>query len=283
MLNDGYWHHFDIVYKYDTLNSINNIFKVYIDDQLLGQTTSNSTGALLDSFNNNPFVTHIGALAGSVFTGKLDNIRIWDKALSEQELINYNSCLPGGNESNLFAFWNFENNNDTIIYDISPNQHFGYINNLSNYINDPAVLNCNLINTQGCDSTLILNIIFDICGCTDPLAFNYNANATSDDGSCVYVVLGCKDSTQFNYEPLANTDDGSCVPFIYGCIDSTQFNFSPLANTDDGSCIPFIYGCTDSTQFNYNPLANTYDGSCIPFIYGCTDSLACNFIRSKYG
>ena len=136
----------------------------------------------------------------------------------------------------------------------------------------------NYLNYNGCDSIHTLDLRINICGCTDSLAYNYNPNANSDDGSCVDIVLGCIDSSQFNYDPLANTDDGSCVPFIYGCIDSTQFNFNPFANTDDGSCIPFIYGCTDSTQFNYNSLANTSDGSCIPFIYGCIDSLACNFL-----
>ena len=30
-----------------------------------------------------------------------------------------------------------------------------------------------------------------IDGCTDPLALNYNANATTDDGSCTYPILEC--------------------------------------------------------------------------------------------
>ena len=51
----------------------------------------------------------------------------------------------------------------------------------------------------------------DIPGCTDESAFNYDANATSDDGSCVSVVNGCTDSDASNYNGDANTSDDSCI------------------------------------------------------------------------
>ena len=51
----------------------------------------------------------------------------------------------------------------------------------------------------------------DIPGCTDELAFNYDANATSDDGSCVAVVSGCTDADASNYNGDANTSDDSCI------------------------------------------------------------------------
>ena len=41
-------------------------------------------------------------------------------------------------------------------------------------------------------------------GCTDPTAFNYNASATIDDGSCIVLSGGCSDSEANNYsgDPL---------------------------------------------------------------------------------
>jgi len=40
-----------------------------------------------------------------------------------------------------------------------------------------------------------------ILGCTDPLALNYNENATVDTGLCVYSgqTSGCTDPSAINY------------------------------------------------------------------------------------
>merc|ERR1719446_1297573 len=46
-------------------------------------------------------------------------------------------------------------------------------------------------------------------GCMDPLATNYDPEATRCDGHCLY--LGCTDSQATNYNELALDDDGSCA------------------------------------------------------------------------
>ena len=53
----------------------------------------------------------------------------------------------------------------------------------------------------------------EIYGCTDPLADNYNPDATADDGNCEYE--GCTDPLADNYDPDANVNDGSCVCLLY--------------------------------------------------------------------
>tara|TARA_B100000674_G_scaffold145362_1_gene114842 strand:+ start:9271 stop:14052 length:4782 start_codon:yes stop_codon:yes gene_type:complete len=153
------------------------------------------------------------------------------------------------------------------------------------------------------DDINISMILPNIYGCTDSVAINFDPNANTDDGSCLYCVYGCMDSTAFNYDssatcpdlscvsimygctdPLAlnyylgaNVDDGSCIYSIYGCTDSNAINYDPTVLIDDGSCIYPLLGCTDSTAYNFDSLANTDDGSCQPYIYGCTDSLALNY------
>ncbi len=85
---------------------------------------------------------------------------------------------------------------------------------------------------QGC-AAMMMNLVY---GCMDTAAFNYNSDATIDDGTCIPKIYGCTDSLAFNYDSTANTNDGSCMPVIPGCIDSLALNFDSLANTDDGSC-----------------------------------------------
>ena len=67
-----------------------------------------------------------------------------------------------------------------------------------------------IIDDNGCFNFvgLVVGIDSSSNGCTDPLAFNYDPNAITDDGSCVYV--GCTDPNAANYNSLATIDDGSC-------------------------------------------------------------------------
>ena len=51
----------------------------------------------------------------------------------------------------------------------------------------------------------------EVLGCTDPSAYNYDASANTDDGSCIAIVNGCTDPSASNYDSSANTDDGSCT------------------------------------------------------------------------
>ena len=45
-------------------------------------------------------------------------------------------------------------------------------------------------------------------GCTYPFALNFDPEATSDAGFCVFP--GCTDSEAVNYNSISNVDDGTC-------------------------------------------------------------------------
>tara|TARA_R100001129_G_scaffold157447_1_gene120887 strand:+ start:4913 stop:11743 length:6831 start_codon:yes stop_codon:yes gene_type:complete len=122
---------------------------------------------------------------------------------------------------------------------------------------------------------------YDISGCTDPNAFNFNSAATIDDGSCVEVIEGCMDVNAINYNPNANVDDGSCEfqeEVKVGCMDSLANNYDVNATVACADCCTYTaYGCMDPTAQNYDPLAQEDDGTCIPHVDGCTDPIALNW------
>ena len=102
-----------------------------------------------------------------------------------------------------------------------------------------GAVNC----TDGSQTTLSSNCIYPICdtggdisGCTDETAFNYNPNATIDDGSCVSELEGCMDEDALNYDMDANTWCSGCCEYE-GCMDEEALNYDSDATTDDGSCI----------------------------------------------
>ena len=110
------------------------------------------------------------------------------------------------------------------------------------------------LDTEIIDCTTI-NVIYvePVLGCTDSEACNYDLEASSDDGSCIYAEVGydcngdCLDG-----EPdcagvcggFAYVDDcGVCdhIPFndnttCFGCIDSVACNYDDTAVIDNGSC-----------------------------------------------
>ena len=74
----------------------------------------------------------------------------------------------------------------------------------------------------------------EVEGCTDLMACNFDAEATTDDDSCEYADAGydCDGNC------LADSDgDGVCDDFeVPGCMDEPACNFDAEATDDDGSC-----------------------------------------------
>ena len=65
-----------------------------------------------------------------------------------------------------------------------------------------------------------------------------SASATCDDGSCIAPVYGCTDPLALNYYAGASIDNGSCC-YVSGCMDPIYTEYDALACIDDGSCAQY--------------------------------------------
>lgn len=83
--------------------------------------------------------------------------------------------------------------------------------------------------------------LMDNLGCVDDTACNYDATATVDDGSCLFIGDPCDDGDPDTFNEVIN-EDCECVGestegLIFGCTDEEACNFNEEATNDDGSCI----------------------------------------------
>jgi len=106
-LADDTWH--QVVGVFNSIDSR----KLYVDGNYTGQSTSDVT------FIDNAMNTNIGRWGDNTpseyFNGMIDNVIIWNKALSDEEIMNYYNNLPAENESNLVGMWDFNEGTGTSI------------------------------------------------------------------------------------------------------------------------------------------------------------------------
>jgi hypothetical protein len=106
---DGSWHH--VAFVVDTTSG-----RTYIDGQLV--STQPWTGAPFTSQSTEPlrFGTYPGG-AGQLFNGQLDEVTLWNIALTSPQMNDLMNTQPLGNESGLQGYWRFDENGGGTAYD----------------------------------------------------------------------------------------------------------------------------------------------------------------------
>lgn len=128
-------------------------------------------------------------------------------------------------------------------------------------------------------------------GCTDNQACNFNPQALSNDGTCIYTdnndntifedmpwlknLIDIENCTRESVIVYQNTSTGAilvsvsngrcvksytCAGFITG--ESISNQMQPIRTWSCKDCAGNIVGCTNSNACNYNPGATQNDGSC---------------------
>ncbi|WP_055446591.1 LamG-like jellyroll fold domain-containing protein [Lacinutrix mariniflava] len=125
-INDGNWHHIAA-----TLGG--NAIKIYIDGILETQATASGI------INNNAEIVLIGnnsIYPDRLFTGNMDDIRIWSVAKTANQINAGKNCELQGNETGLVAYYNFnqgidaaDNTSETTLLDATSNANNGTLTN----------------------------------------------------------------------------------------------------------------------------------------------------------
>lgn len=94
-------------------------------------------------------------------------------------------------------------------------------------------------------------------GCTNPIACNYNADATVSDGSCLLVGDSCDDLDDTTINDVYGPDCVcSGVEIIEGCTDADACNYMDDANEDNASCAYVGDFCDDNDQETFDDVYN---------------------------
>ena len=124
------WHHIFVIFE-------NGNQKFYWDGVLT--TTDTWTNNVI----NTPTNLQVGYKTGGMYyNGNIDDVQIWDIALTDIDVVNYMNCPPNGNEMGLVGYWNFEEGSGTNAIDLTSNGNNGIIIGAT-YDTDTPPQNCN--------------------------------------------------------------------------------------------------------------------------------------------
>jgi hypothetical protein len=117
----GSWNHITAIVK-----GVWDI-ELYLNGVNVGGEYSGSSNYLMDS-SKPGFASSAYFISNGVvyrLKGLLDDIRLWDRALTENEIRNTMCFNLKGDESGLIGYWNFNEKSGTTTFDLSPNGFHG--------------------------------------------------------------------------------------------------------------------------------------------------------------
>jgi hypothetical protein len=211
-INNGQWRHISLVVDQAAGNS-----KIYVDG-VLDKTSATWTPP--QDFSNTVDLI-IGADGTSthlnLWSGQIDNIRLWNKAMTPTEVNADRSSVISGPTANLVACWDFDNAVAPTVPDVSGNNHPGMLNGnatISAVTNNMTYQSATLTQTElpvgkGDTNQRIIAVNVITGGTDNPIdlsALNFTMNGTTN----VSDVTGIKvyytgSSNRFNTNNLFST------------------------------------------------------------------------------
>jgi len=105
-----------------------NTTKFYINGSL--DATGTGLSKNLAGNNSNVYIGWDGQQGDKFFTGKIDEVRIWDNVRTQTEIQDNMYKELVGTESNLVAYYNFNDGRGTSVFDLTSNDNNGIMTNM---------------------------------------------------------------------------------------------------------------------------------------------------------
>lgn len=159
---DGNWHHIAFVVD-------NNGGKLYVDGMLRASrgwngTPSASSTAMPLSFG------YYNSPAGGYFAGEMDEVRLWNRAKSQREIIRDMQAILNGNETGLVGYWKLDGGHGTTAVDSNAPVQNGTLSGSIRWLSSTAPVD-------------LVNVVFGT-----PRSFRLNAWDVNND-VLTYTVL----------------------------------------------------------------------------------------------
>jgi hypothetical protein len=122
-VTDGKWHYVAAVFENDGTPNVTDV-KLYVDG--VKDPISSSVSQTINTGNIEN--VKIGAFTDSdsrYFDGLIDNVQIWEVALTQEQIYANMHQRLTGTEPDLAAYWNMDEEEGQIVYDLSPSGNHG--------------------------------------------------------------------------------------------------------------------------------------------------------------
>lgn len=286
-VNDGNWHHIAAVY--DGTDKV-----IYIDGVEVARDNNSHGGRDLGSGTNRFGFIGDGSEAGTFnagrnniyYEGAIDEVRIWHTVRSATEISNNRNTCLSGSETNLAAYYSFNETSGTTLNDITGNGNTGTLFNFNTAVawSSDAPFSCGSCETARVLVTAMIGIGTPLNLVSDTTASCNQTSLTLDAGTgyANYLWSTTATSSSINVNNSGTywvqVDDG------VGCYDSDTINVK-IANgpartalnfdgtNDYASIANFSYASSSITEVTVEAWINTTNGA---------DQIIASFDRSDY-
>lgn len=276
-ITDNNWHHLAMV-----IDVTNTNCAIYVDGTLEQSNSSVFIGGT-NTVNNsgNLFFGTISNLS-SFLNGQLDDIRFWNKSMTNTEIATDYTTTVTGAEPDLLAAWDFENVSGNSVTDITGHNHTGTLTNGASIIalnGTMLVQSVSLIQTElptgiGDTDQRIIAIKVATTGNVNPVpitSFNITTNGTSNINDISNIKLYYS-NTNSNFDLATST--------LFGSVSSTSGTLTVNGNqtlssgdnyfwitydvsttATEGNLLDATCESVLSNTTTYTPSANTITGN----------------------